>query len=123
MSWTAYLAPLNGFAPDSAIISLQGAHCGHVGKWDSSQAEEMNYANLFKDLSSAQVKGLQYGGKKYIIIRAGDDVLIAQSGKEGIVMQKSGTVIVAAHFGEGSVAGSVASRIDLIVRQLVQNGC
>ena len=123
MSWTAYLAPLNGVAPDSAIISLQGAHCGHVGNWKASQAEEMKYASLFSDLSSAQMKGLTYAGKKFIIVRAGDDVIISQAGKEGLVMQKSNTVIVAGHFGEGSVAGAVASRVDLIVRQLLQNNC
>ena len=123
MSWTAYLAPIEQVSAGSAIISQQGAHCGHKGDWKASQAEEVNFANIFKNPSSYAGKSLNYSGKKYMINRALDDMVMAQAGKEGLILQKSKTVIVCAHYVEGQVAGNVSAKVDHVVRQLVENNC
>jgi hypothetical protein len=119
--WAAYLVEVGYVAAGSAIISLQGARCGTQGSWGASSAEEVNYANLLKDIGSAQAKGLTYGGKKYIITRAVDDTILAQLGKEGLVLQKSVTVVVAAHYSEGQVVGQVAGKVSKVVNQLSAN--
>ena len=123
MSWVAYLAPVEQVAAGSAIISQQGAHCGHKGDWKANQAEEVNYSNIFKNPTSYAGQSLTFGGKKYMINRALDDMVMAQSGKEGLILQKSKTVIVCAHYTEGQVVGNVSARVDLVVRQLVDNNC
>jgi hypothetical protein len=120
--WAAYLTEVAYVAADSAIISLQGARCGITGKWSASSAEEINYATILKDISSAQAKGLTYGGKKYIVTRALEDTVLAQLGKEGLVIQKSVTVLVAAHYVEGQVASQVAGKVAKVVAQLSANG-
>jgi hypothetical protein len=120
--WAAYLTEVGYVAADSAIISLQGARCGTAGSWAASSAEEVNYAALLKDIGSAQAKGLTYQGKKYIITRAVDDTILAQLGKEGLVLQKSATVLVAAHYVDGQVASQVAGKVAKVVTQLSANG-
>jgi hypothetical protein len=119
--WAAYLVEVGYVASGSAIISLQGARCGTQGSWGATSAEEVNYAALLKDIGSAQAKGLTYGGKKYIITRAVDDTILAQLGKEGLVLQKSVTVVVAAHYTEGQVVGQVAGKVSKVVNQLTAN--
>lgn len=121
--WAAYLPPVAQVTDGSAIISLQGARCGTMGKWGASQAEEVNYAALLRDVSSAQSKGLTYGGKKYIIIRAIDDTIIAQLGKTGLCLQKTKTVIVAGHFVEGQVLNNVSAKVAHVAQQLIDNNC
>jgi hypothetical protein len=120
--WDAYLTEVGYVAADSAIISLTGARCGTAGKWGATQAEEGSYANLLKDIESAQAKGLTYGGKKFIITRAIDDTILAQLGKEGLVIQKSVSVLVVAHYVEGQVVGQVAGKVAKVVTQLSANG-
>ena len=103
---------------------MRGLCCsGHKGDWKASQAEEVNFANIFKNPSSYAGKSLTYSGKKYMINRALDDMVMAQSGKEGLILQKSKTVIVCAHYVEGQVAGNVSAKVDHVVRQLVENNC
>jgi hypothetical protein len=120
--WAAYLTEVGYVSSDSAIISLQGARCGINGNWAASTAEEANYASLLKDIGTAQAKGLTYQGKKFIITRAVDDTILAQLGKEGLVLQKSVTVIVAAHYTDGQVVGQVAGKVAKVVGQLTANG-
>jgi hypothetical protein len=120
--WAAYLTEVGYVASDSAIISLQGARCGIAGNWAASSAEEVSYANLLKDIGSAQAKGVTYQGKKFIITRAVEDTILAQLGKEGLVLQKSVTVLVGAHFTEGQVVGQVAGKVSKVVNQLSANG-
>jgi hypothetical protein len=120
--WAAYLTEVGYVASDSAIISLQGARCGVAGKWAATSAEEVAYAGLLKDIGSAQAKGLTYAGKKFIITRAVDDTILAQLGKEGLVIQKSSTVLVGAHYTEGQVVGQVAGKVAKVVTQLSANG-
>jgi hypothetical protein len=119
--WPAYLTEISYVAADSAIISLQGARCGLLGKWAATPTEEVAYAGLLKDIGSAQAKGLTYAGKKFIITRAVDDTILAQLGKEGLVIQKSLTVIVAAHYVDGQIVGTVASKVAKVVNQLSAN--
>ena len=121
--WEAYLPPVAAVTDGCAIISLQGARCGTKGSWKASTQEEQNYAALLLDPNSAQSKGLTYGGKKYIITRALEDTIMAQLGKNGLVLQKSKTVLVAGHFVEGQVMNSVSSKVAVVVGQLSQNGC
>jgi hypothetical protein len=120
--WAAYLVEVGYVSGGSAIISLQGARCGTQGTWSASSAEEVNYANLLKDIGSAQAKGLTYAGKKYIITRAVEDTILAQLGKEGLVLQKSVTVVVAAHYSDGQVVGAVSGKVAKVVNQLSANG-
>jgi hypothetical protein len=120
--WAAYLTEVGYVSSDSAIISLAGARCGTNGNWAASSAEEVNYAGLLKDIGSAQAKGLTYQGKKFIITRAVDDTILAQLEKEGLVLQKSVTVIVAAHYTDGQVVGQVAGKVSKVVNQLSANG-
>jgi hypothetical protein len=119
--WAAYLTEVGYVASDSAIISLAGARCGVAGKWAATSAEEVAYAGLLKDIGSAQAKGLTYAGKKFIITRAVDDTILAQLGKEGLVLQKSLTVVVGAHYTEGQVVGQVAGKVAKVVTQLSAN--
>jgi hypothetical protein len=119
--WVAYLTEVGYVASDSAIISLQGAQCGVAGKWAATSAEEVAYSNLLKDIGSAQAKGLTYAGKKFIITRAVDDTILAQLGKEGLVLQKSLNVLVGAHYTEGQVVGQVAGKVAKVVTQLSAN--
>jgi hypothetical protein len=119
--WAAYLPLVQQVADGSAIISLQGAQCGKSGNWKATGAEEQAYAALIKDTASAQAKGLTYGGKKFIVTRVLDDTIFAQLGKEGLVIQKSATVLVAAKFIEGQVANSVSAAVAKVVSQLAAN--
>lgn len=121
--WEAYLPPVEAVTNGCAIISLQGARCGTKGKWAASTAEEQNYAAIASNPSTAGQRGVTYGGKKYIITRAVDDTVMAQLGKEGLVIQKAKTVLVAGHFVEGQVMGAVAGQVAKVVAQLVERGC
>jgi hypothetical protein len=122
ISWRTFLVEVGSVAASAAIISLQGALCGTIGKWSASQAEEVNYSTLVKDIGSAQAKGLTYQGTKFIITRAIDDTILAQLGKEGLVLQKSQLVLVAAHYIDGQVATQVAGKVDKVVTQLSASG-
>ena len=119
--WEAYLPPVAQVTNGCAIISLQGARCGTKGSWKATTAEEQNYAAILNNISTAGQRPLTYGGKKYIITRAIDDTVMAQLGKEGLVLQKSKTVLVAGHFGEGQVMGAVSAQVAKVVGQLTQN--
>jgi hypothetical protein len=122
VTWRSFLSELCGVVADSAILSLQGARCGIAGAWAASQAEEVNYSRLLKNIGSAQAKGLTYQGTKFIITRAVDDTLFAQLGKEGIVLQKSILIIVAAHYVDGHVPSQVAGKVAKVVTQLSSLG-
>ena len=121
--WEAYLTPVAQVTNGCAIISLQGARCGTKGSWKATTAEEQNYAAILNNISTAGQRPLTYGGKKYIITRALEDTIMAQLGKNGLVLQKSKTVLVAGHFVEGQVMNSVSSKVAVVVGQLSQNGC
>jgi hypothetical protein len=121
--WAAYLAPLNGVADGSAVISLQGANCGKQGNWKASTAEEQTWAAYWKDLTQANAKGLFYDKKKNIVIRAVEDTIVASLGKEGLILQKAKTVFVAARYIEGQVPNSVSAKVGGIVQQLIDAGC
>jgi transcriptional regulator CtsR len=121
--WEAYLPPVADVSESCGIVSLQGSRCGKKGNWKASTAEEQNYAQLLNNITSATTKGLTYGGKKYIVSRAVDDTIIAQCAKEGLVLQKSKSVLVAAHTVEGQVLSNAASKVAYVVAQLVNAGC
>ena len=121
--WTAYLNDVKDISAGSAIISLQGALCGKVGKWDAKQAEMQNYAACLNNIASAQSKGITYNGKKYIVVRAVEDTILAQLGKEALVLQKAKTVLVAAKCVEGQVPGNVAAGVSKCVAKLMASNC
>ena len=121
--WNAYLADVKDIAAGCAIISLQGALCGKEGKWDAKQGEMQNYAACLNNIASAQSKGITYNGKKYIIVRAVDDSILAQLGKEAVVLQKAKTVLVAAKCVDGQVPAAVAAGVSKCVAKLMAANC
>lgn len=120
--WAAYLPAVAQVSAGSAIVSLQGARCGTMGSWAASQAEEVKYAQLITNTATAQAQGLTYAGKKFIVTRVMDDTIMAQLGKEGLVIQKANTVLVAAHFKEGQVVNTVSAKLAYVVKTLTDNG-
>ena len=121
--WSAYLADVKPISSGSAIISLQGALCGKEGKWEAKQGEMQNYAACLNNIASAQSKGVTYNGKKYIVVRAVDDTILAQLGKEAVILQKAKTVLVAAKCVEGQVPGNVAAGVSRCVAKLMAANC
>jgi hypothetical protein len=61
--------------------------------------------------------------RPFIITRTLNDTLMAQSGKEGVILQTASRVFVAAHFVEGQVMNNVAGRVARLVSQLTALGC
>jgi hypothetical protein len=132
MAWAAYLAPLNGVAEAAAIIQLyDGKNVGKIGAWKAKPAEEQVYSYLVREKGAdARARGVNYNGKKYVVNQvdpglsdAGQPLddggfVFAQLGKEGVVLQKSKTVVIAAHFTEGQVGNSVSGQVSKIVSQL-----
>jgi hypothetical protein len=121
-SWTAFLAPIAPVSDGAAILALTGTGYGKQGGWKASSAEEQSYAALLKDPSNAQAKGLSYNNKKYTVTRAIGETIIAQLAKEGIVLQQTSSLIVAAHYGEGQTLNSVSSRVAQVVSTIAANG-
>ena len=121
--WAAYLADVKDISAGSAIISLEGALCGKEGKWEAKQAEMQNYAACLKNIASAQSKGITYNGKKYIIVRAVDDSILAQLGKEALVLQKAKTVLVVAKCAEGQVPAAASAGVSTCVAKLMAANC
>ena len=121
--WAAYLADVKDISKGSAIISLEGALCGKEGKWDAKQAEMQNYAAVLKNIAQAQSLGVTYNGKKFIVVRAVDDSILAQLGKEAIVLQKAKTVLVAAKCDEGQVPAAVSAGVSKCVAKLMAANC
>ena len=114
------MPPVAQVSNGCAIISLQGARCGAMGQWKAAYTEEMDFA---QKMLAPQPGSLVYAGKKFIITRAFDDTIMAQAGKEGLVMQKARTVFVVGHFVEGQVMNSVSAKVATVVGQLAAAGC
>jgi len=121
--WAAYLVEVGYVSDGSAIVSLQGAECGKHGNWKATAAESQKYASLIQNIGTAQAQGLTYAGKKFIIVRAVDDTITAQLGKEGLVIIKANTVLVVAHTVEGQVLAAASAKVGKVVDQLKANGC
>jgi hypothetical protein len=122
--WAAYLAPLNGVAEGSAVLSLlQGARRAQQGTWLASTAEEQLWASYWKALWQATGKGLFYNRKKNIVIHAVDDSILASCRKEGLILQKAKTVFIAARYIEGQVPNAVSAVVAVIVQKLISAGC
>jgi hypothetical protein len=132
MAWAAYLAPLQGVAEAAAVIQLfDGKNVGKLGPWKAKADEEKIYSYLVREKGQdARTRGVHYNGKKFVVNQvdpglsdtgqALDDggFVFAQLGKEGVVLQKSKTVVIAAHFTEGQVGNSVSGQVSKIVSQL-----
>jgi profilin len=124
MSWNAYLAELKTKSTGCAIISLQGAVCGKEGNWKAAQAEVQSYPGLVKANSPAATSGVKYGGDKFFMNVSTDDSLVAQKGKQAIVLQKAKTVLVAAYAETDKfVVGDVSAAVAKVAAQLVSVGC
>ena len=119
MAWDGYPAPIAQVASGVAIISLAGAVCGKKGDWKKKAGEEAAYGKALQDCASQQGKSLTYGGKKFMIIQAVDDFILAQQGKEAIVLRKTKTLAVCAHTTEGQVPGQASAKIDWAARALI----
>jgi hypothetical protein len=121
-NWSCFLPPVTQVADGAAVVSVAGNLCGRMGNWKASPAEEQSYARLLKDPPSALSKGITYNGKKFNVARVLEDTIMAQLGKEGLVIQKSINVLVAAHFVDGQLMNSVSSRVAQVVNHLTANG-
>jgi hypothetical protein len=122
--WPAYLTDVQEAANGSAIIGLEGSRCGTLGEWGATRQEESIYALMIRDTPNAAGRGpFTYGGRPFIITRTLNDTLIAQSGKEGVILQTASRVFVAAHFVEGQLINNVAGRVARLVSQLTALGC
>jgi len=76
------------------------------------------YADLFKDLTTARSKQLHYAGKKFIITRVTDDTINGMLGKEGLVLEKSNTLIIVAHCNEKYAPNLASGKADQVVKML-----
>jgi hypothetical protein len=121
-TWACFLPPITQVADGAAIVTLAGNVCGQLGSWKATTSEEQHYAQLIQDPQAARTKRLSYDGRKFATARVLEDTIIAQLGKEGLIVQRASTVLVAAHFVEGQSVNSVSSRVDQVVGHLLANG-
>lgn len=120
MSWNAFLPPVEQVSTGSAIIAKTGAHCGHKGSWNATPAEEVNFSNILKIPYKYIGKGLTYNRKKYIIVRASDEMILAVKPYERIMFKQFKSVFVCAHFStdNGQYPEIVSTKIDNVITLL-----
>lgn len=121
MDYSKYLQEIEQVSTGSAILTLRGKHLCHKGDWKANQREEINYSNIFSKPNSHTGQRIKYNGKDFIINRADDDMIFAQSEKEGIVFQKTDSLIFCAYYVEGQVANNVSAKIYFAIRELYED--
>ena len=97
MSWKSWLHLLNDCAGSSAIISIDGTEFAHEGKWFASPDETLNIARIFKNPEEYLYKNISFGDKKYKIIIAESNFVVAYFGKENLIFQRSKKLIIGAY--------------------------
>ncbi|KAK8896860.1 hypothetical protein M9Y10_014785 [Tritrichomonas musculus] len=97
-SWENYLERIKKPADASAIITLRGNHCMHKGAWTATHEEEVKISQILLDPSSTSSQELLYNGKPYGIRRSEAGIIVAQAEDEGVILQKSKTCIIGAHY-------------------------
>jgi hypothetical protein len=108
----------------SAVLGLDGSHCGDLGSWGATPQEESLYALMIRNTPNAAARGpFTYGGRRFILTRTLDDSLMAQSGKEGVILQRTQRVLVAVHFADSQIMNNVSAKVARVVSQLVAQGC
>ena len=119
MVWDGYLDPIVPVCSGCAILGLNGSLCGKKGDWKAKADEQQAYGKALQDIASQQGKSLNYAGKKFMIIQAVDDFILAQQGKEALVVRKTKTLAVCAHTNEGQVPGQASAKLDWAARALI----
>ena len=120
--WDAYVAYFNGYAESAAIVSKDGALCGKFGSWSATQSDMSGYAAICRDIEHGGSLPLTYKGVRYIINRCADDTCFGMKGKEGLVLQKTNTLIVVAHVNEKYAPNLAAGKCDQVAKMLKDQG-
>lgn len=119
MSWEGYLEQIGEPADGSAILTLTGNEHAVKGNWKATNDEEVIISKIFLKPNEFSSKDINYNGKKFYIVRDEEDIIVAQGQNEGIILQKSKTAIIGAHFnGNFTTAGNVCEDLDKIVQKL-----
>lgn len=121
MDYSKYLQEIEQVSTGSAILTLRGKHLCQKGDWKANQREEIQYSNIFSKPNSHTGQRIKYNGIDFIINRADDDMIFAQSEKEGIVFQKTESLIFCAYYVEGQVANNVSAKIYFAIRELYED--
>lgn len=121
MPWVSYIQSLQNSAVSSAILSFEGADCGHLGDWKASTSELIKIARLLKE---CQTEGshFNYGNEDFTIVKVASDAIVAHGGGGGLIFIKSKTLIIAAEYefkkNSDEVEAQLSSKIFPIVEKL-----
>ncbi|KAK6194578.1 hypothetical protein SNE40_000190 [Patella caerulea] len=137
-SWDSYIYNLIAQSKDSsgtahvdaaAIIGLDRSRWTSQNTAEAlkmSQTEVDTIAASFKssDYSSFMHNGVYVGGVKYQFLRVEDEKTVFAKKKNhgGIVMMKSKTAVVIAHYPEGKQMGNAAKAVSVIAEYLESLG-
>jgi hypothetical protein len=132
-SWDDFLKPLVGLAEGAAVISFAGVRGGKAGNWEATTEEELTYPGIWVNDKCWITKDVYYNQEKHTVVREVDGTVFAASGPghggmqayalsgvpdEGLILQKSKTVIVIARYGPSQPGTDIAVQVNLLVHDL-----